>query len=157
MKRILILLFLIAIFNDCCGQNNNPKKKQIGIIALDTTIALMPFEKDNYGVLKNNKSTKLNYKELQMVTELLSKCIKQRNSEFTLKNNIELKKYYKQYVATINSKGEKEVWVNCFCYLWDTEWRKNLIRVADGGKCYFNVKINLSRQIYYELIINGEG
>jgi hypothetical protein len=45
----------------------------------------------------------------------------------------------------LNSKGEKEVWINCFCRDGERDWRKNLVFVKDGGNCYFNLKVNLSR------------
>jgi len=69
---------------------------------------------------------------------------------------IDLKKYKRQYIAVINSKGEKEVWVNCFCDTWKKNWRKELIFVLDGGNCYFNLKINLTKGEYYDLMVNGD-
>src|SRR6185437_13671129 len=42
-------------------------------------------------------------------------------------------KYYKQFIAVINSKGEKEVWVNCFCKVTGDGWKKNIEWVMDGG------------------------
>ena len=59
-------------------------------------------------------------------------------------------------MPTINSKGEKEVWVNCFCGQWDKSSRTNPVIVMDGGNCFFNLKINLTTGQYYELIVNGE-
>lgn len=69
---------------------------------------------------------------------------------------IDLTRYKRQYVAIINSKGEKEVWINCFCNTWDKNWKTNLIFVHDGGNCYFNLKINLTTRKYYELMVNGD-
>lgn len=69
---------------------------------------------------------------------------------------IDLSKYKRQYVATINKKGEKEVWVNCFCDSWNEKWREYLILAFEGGNCYFNLKINLNTGEYYDLIVNED-
>ena len=68
-------------------------------------------------------------------------------------------KYYKQFIAVINSKGEKEVFVNCMCDLEGTTtyWKKSIVEVADGGPCYFNCKINLTKNNLYDLVVNGAG
>lgn len=69
---------------------------------------------------------------------------------------INIRRYKRQYFATTNEKGEKEVWVNCFCNAWDKNWKKEPIIVHDGGNCYFNLKINFATGKYYDLIVNGE-
>jgi len=72
-------------------------------------------------------------------------------SEFIL----DLPRYKRQYAAYINEHGEKEVWINCMCSV-DDGWRDNIIMVRDGGSCYFNLTINLTKQLAYDLSINGE-
>lgn len=62
--------------------------------------------------------------------------------------------YYRQYVAIINVAGEKEVWINCMCAIGSGNWKKQIIRTKNGGNCYFNLKINLTQKIYYDLIVN---
>jgi hypothetical protein len=50
---------------------------------------------------------------------------KTRDPSFKININhfiIDLKKYKRQYIAVTNSKGEKEVWVNCFCNTWRKNW-----------------------------------
>ncbi len=64
-------------------------------------------------------------------------------------------KYYKQFIAVINSKGEKEVWVNCFCKTDDFDWKIHVVFVLDGGSCFFNVKINLTNGLITVFSING--
>jgi hypothetical protein len=68
---------------------------------------------------------------------------------------IDLKLYKRQYVVTVNTNGEVEVWVNCFCSYWDRDWKKEVIYVCDGGNCYFNLKINLTTGKCYDLYVNG--
>jgi hypothetical protein len=64
-------------------------------------------------------------------------------------------KYYKQFVAVINSKGEKEVWVECFCKISDASWKTEPVIVKDGGNCYFYVKINLTTGLVSNFGINS--
>ncbi|RFZ82177.1 hypothetical protein DYU05_16285 [Mucilaginibacter terrenus] len=65
-------------------------------------------------------------------------------------------KYYKQIICVINSKGEKTVWVNCFCTPHEKRyWQKGIVMVLDGGPCFFNIKINLVTNTVMDLQVNG--
>ena len=70
---------------------------------------------------------------------------------------IDLKNYNRQYVAIINSNSEKEVWVNCFCWSWGENeiYKHQILDVNDGGKCFFQLKINLSKRKVYDFSVNG--
>lgn len=65
---------------------------------------------------------------------------------------INLADYYRQYIPITNEENEKEVWVNAFCYHAGDAWKTEVIKVEGGGKCYFNVKINLTRGTYYNML-----
>lgn len=67
-----------------------------------------------------------------------------------------LSRYKRQYMAILNKNGEKEVWVNCFCDHFDWNLKTRVVQVCDGGNCFFNLKINLNKNIYYNLMINGD-
>lgn len=65
-------------------------------------------------------------------------------------------KYYKQVLAVINGKGEKEVYLNCVCAIhYPATWKKNLVNVMDGGNCYFQVRINLITKKVISFSVNG--
>ena len=82
---------------------------------------------------------------------------KDPNAKIDIKHfTIDLRRYKRQYYATTNEKGEKEIWVNCFCDTWDKNWKEDLIFVFDGGNCYFNLKINLKTKKYYNVMVNGD-
>ncbi len=56
-----------------------------------------------------------------------------------------------------NVKGEKEVWVNCFCSVQYMDyWKKQVVFVKDGGNCFFNVKINITKKSFSDFEVNGE-
>jgi len=150
-------------------QNDNPN------LNIDTSrIAILPFDTTQYWVFKDSKPTDLTNDDLQKIETILNQCVNDYNPEqerqvkeindkhpeFKLdKKNftIDLTLYKRQYVAILNAKGEKEVWVNCFCGAGSQNWKKNLILVLDGGNCYFNLKINLTTGQYYEFMVNGDG
>ncbi|WP_375562126.1 hypothetical protein ACE193_06135 [Bernardetia sp. OM2101] len=72
------------------------------------------------------------------------------------RNKIEIGDYYRQYIVVKNKLGEKEVWINCFCRNTESNWRQEIVQVKDGGSCYFNLKINLSKKQHYNFRVNGE-
>lgn len=72
------------------------------------------------------------------------------------------KKYYSQFIVAINKKGEKEVWVNCFCDAFIQEqkpytinWKKEIVQVEEGGNCFFRLTINLATNSFYDFSVNG--
>jgi hypothetical protein len=69
------------------------------------------------------------------------------------KVTIYLTDYRKQYVAVINDRNEKLVFVNCICFSADGKWKKEMAVMHDAGKCYFNVVINLHAHNYYNFFI----
>jgi hypothetical protein len=66
-----------------------------------------------------------------------------------------LSKYSRQYVALVTDKGEREVWVNLICGR-PNYWRRRPVIVDDGGKCFVQLFINLTRRRVYDLIPGGE-
>ena len=68
---------------------------------------------------------------------------------------IDLTKYKRQYFCAVNNEGEKEVWVNCFCDE-SKGWRTGLVFVLDGGKCYFQMTLNLHTKEIFDFGTNGE-
>lgn len=151
----LILTFCMTDY----GQSNRSKEnqnKQTKTIYIDTSVfVILPFETTLNWVFKDSKPTELTNDDLLKIETIFNKCMNAYNLD---KNNlkIELGRYNRQYVAAENSKGEKEVWINCFCREWDINNRKQIVSVLDGGNCYFNLKINLTTGEYYELMVNGD-
>jgi hypothetical protein len=62
--------------------------------------------------------------------------------------------YTRQYVGYVDTRGETIVWVNAFCD--DTPPHSGIRFVHDGGDCYWQVRVNLTRRKIYDLSINGE-
>lgn len=176
IKTTTILTFIMTFFLTNCGKSNDEnrnKEQQINSHKIDTSaVAILPFNASRHLFFKDNDHTDLTNDDLLRVETILIKCIQDYNAEqdknFKELNSkhpeykidkdlptINLKNYKRQYIATLNSKGEKEVWVNCFCAAWKENWKNDLIIVKDGGNCFFHLKINVTTKKYYDLMING--
>jgi len=143
-------------------------------LQVDTSvITVLPLDTAECWDFKDCKPAELTNGDLTQIEELLRKCIDNYNpgqerefNEIKAKRPgiginkrdfvIDLTRYKRQYIAVTNSKGEKEVWVNCFCATSINYWRKEVVFVFDGGNCYFNLKVNLTTGEYYELMVNGD-
>ena len=176
-RELITSLFALTACLTSCGQTNTStgnQKQQQSSIAIDTSlIAILPFDTTQHWIFKGNKPTSLTNDDLLKIETVLNDFIKDYNPdqerqfkeinhkhpEYKLdKRNfiIDLARYKRQYIATINAKGEKEVWINCFCNTHNRNWRQQIIGVRDGGNCYFNLKINLTTGKYYDLMVNGD-
>ena len=164
MKKLLIIISLLIYFVSC--RENESKEKPItkkGLTVDTSLITILPYDTSLYWVFENCKQAELAEKDLKLIDSLFISCVEDYNKNISIKYPIEkdnciidLKKYKRQYIAVANNKGEKEVWINCFCGDWDKDSRLNPVLVMDGGKCYFNLKINLTTKQSYDLMINGE-
>jgi len=127
---------------------------------VDTSvIAIIPFRQSMEWLFDENyKSCSLTKTDIIEIENLLDECITDYNNKFSedkSQDKLIKENYKRQYVAAINKKGEKEIWINCLCQTESNRWKKSVILVADGGSCYFNLKVNLTKKKYYNLIVNG--
>jgi len=81
-----------------------------------------------------------------------------QNSRLKNSNNND---YIKQCIATKNTNNEVIVWLYCIChksglFFGDDFQRQPIGIVQDGGECFFKLKINLTKQTYFDLSINGD-
>lgn len=161
MKSILGFVFTMAlIFTFNCQSNdfNNINKQKL----LDSLNC----------VIINNDSVSLSINEIYKINDILNKSIIEYNSAIdVLSNNFDpdnishskiyLKKYKKQLIPFFNKKNEKVIWVNCLCNevkLGSKDnWRKTIIKVLDGGNCFFNVNINLQKNNWSDFNVNDNG
>jgi len=65
--------------------------------------------------------------------------------------------YFRQYLA-VAVNGKKTIFVNALCSVEPGDsWRKHLIVVMDGGKCYWNAVYDPATQKFSDLVVNGRG
>jgi hypothetical protein len=99
------------------------------------------------------KPVDLNNIDLVKIDSLINICIIQNKSSISRMSS----DYFKQVIAILNSKNEKEVWINFLCKNSGSSkyYRYNVIHVDDGGSCFLRLKINLNELRYYDLSVNG--
>jgi len=83
--------------------------------------------------------------------------VREENAKRSHYGVMELTKYKFQYIPVITKSGEKQVWVNAFCTSHGIDWSKDIIGVDDGGNCYWNMIINLTKKTYHNFMVNGIG
>jgi hypothetical protein len=109
--------------------------------------AFNPEQPDNYKFDKNSNPYDLVENDISKIIELFNSCPIKRN---TLKSE----NYWKQCIAVINPKGEKEVWLNCACNE-PFYFQYGIGHTNDGGSCYMQMKINLTTHSCYDVYYNG--
>jgi hypothetical protein len=183
ITTLIIACCLTNTFTSC-EQSQSKRDEQIiskntNGLQFDTSrTAIIPFDqKGNYPFDNSYKPITLTQEEIKCIDSLLIVCVTDYNDSLDKEHSsldkehssldkdhkqrsIDLKKYNyrKQVIAVTNKNGHKEVWVNCFCEIWDGyRWKSQIMSVEDGGRCYFNFKIDLTTKKYYNLEVNGTG
>jgi hypothetical protein len=159
--RISLTILILALGQTLCGQVGKYRESD----SFDTShIAIFRYNSTQTWIFKDGKQAALSKAEFELLDSLLTNCVTTYNNEqrqkykgkHSVKNHlINLQSHKRQYIAIINNKGETEVWINCFCDTHDRDWRRELIIVDDGGVCYFNLKVNLTKKTFYDLVVNG--
>lgn len=97
----------------------------------------------------------------------MAKCISEYNTNLMATSEIaeeylhnylimDISEYKRQYLPLINENGDKVVWVNSFCSIpegWN--WHTDILGTNDGGNCYFNLTLNLTKRSCEEMSVNG--
>jgi hypothetical protein len=154
-----------------CNQPTKPTEQSSKLSAksIDTSkYVILKFDpdKDKYIFGKDNKPADLSADEIVKIETMIADEVARYNknakatedsiSKTNGRNKYEDSsayyqisdpgKYYKQFVTVTDAKGQKEVWVGCFCdkYFWHMNWQKSLVMIDGGGDCYFQFRINLT-------------
>jgi hypothetical protein len=82
---------------------------------------------------------------------------------------LDFNKYYKQYICYIDASGDSIIYISGFCQIpsapvrdstmnWKLtphDWKHNFLRVDDGGRCFWQMRINFTKKKYSDYTING--
>ncbi len=138
-----------------------------------STIAFLPYDTSYYWLFEEHakcRNVDLSPAELDQLEELVQHAVADYMSKYEHPEELAGDSaYWNQYriarsgyvlqcIAVINSKGEKEVWVNAMCHPERpsmANWRRSIYLVQDGGGCYYQLKVNLSKGTYSDLYVNG--
>ncbi|MCQ9639664.1 hypothetical protein MP478_09685 [Chryseobacterium sp. WG14] len=152
MKHFLTIIpFILSI---SCKNNKEPIIEYIPSIALDT------LKEQNYIAIFDDATEKkadLTQSELKIIDKNVIKAVNEYNDKIENKKyRLNLRNYFRQYYVSTDSNGEKIVRVFCFCeHMDNNDWRTEKLIVHDGGKCYFNVVINITKQYHHDLKTHG--
>ena len=162
MKRILFILILLLAYTIPAHAQKIPRSQY-------TVLEYHPGSDSSTNFYHIYRKATLSKREIKNIESILRQCIDKENADELIRYNaaklkdsnaqksdyiIALKKYVLQYIVSISPNGEKIIWVNCFCEPMNG-WKDQVIGVHDGGNCFFNVMINLSKKTYYDFRVNG--
>lgn len=119
--------------------------------------AFFTYTKEYFGKDFIGRNSSLNNDEILKVKKLIQSVIEKNRNDFY--RGLNENDYYKQCIVIINSKGEKEININCLAKKSDhgnQEWQYQLIEVMDGGDYFFHIQINLTTNKISFLNIHGE-
>lgn len=160
-RSIIALLALALLLINTLPSFGQSQSTDIQFDTSKTTV--IPFNQIGYPFNNLYKPATLTQEDIITIDSFLVVCVTDYNNSLGKDHkqwSIDLKKYNyrKQLIVATNKKGEKEVWVNCFCQTFDNErWKTEIILVTDGGNCFFNFKISLTTKKYYEFSVNSLG
>jgi hypothetical protein len=167
LNALIAFCWLCILFSSCNqnyskGQTDNNKTDQDTILSIDTSrITVLTNDKIDFFSLKDSMHVKLTNADIQLIETLLANCIqaydKDKDSTNLYGGYIVAENYKRQYVPYANKKGEKKVFINCFCrgFTGFTKWKTALLVVDDGGLCFFNTTINLTKKSFGSILIYG--
>jgi hypothetical protein len=154
----LLIFSTLAFPLFSCGPG--PSKAVSVIPQVDTNIyVILPYDSAammamnwRYKNARPDHLTRLEVDSLETIIDSAYRAFT-RDSTAYLHDLLPLSKYYRQYVAVVTSKGERQVWVNFVC--GGSSWRYRPVIVDDGGNCFVQLFINLTQRRAYDLIPAG--
>ncbi|WP_153797407.1 hypothetical protein [Foetidibacter luteolus] len=63
--------------------------------------------------------------------------------------------YKRQFIVVTDSQGDKLVYVNGFCNWKNQTWLSVFVQVDDGGNCFYQMRLNLSKKKVSFFSYNG--
>jgi len=161
----IIAALLTIISFSLQGQVISRSDKWFSDLKFDTSkTAILELERPVAWIFDSTyKQAELTQKDLPVIDSFVIKAVSDFNSRQEKNNSdhpwkIDLKSYnYRKQIITVkNVRGERVVWVNCFCSS-ELDWKSKLVSVEDGATCFFNFKINLNTYTYYDFRVNPAG
>ena len=116
-------------------------------------------ESEEMGPGKNYVPAGLSKSEIAIIQQLISNRVAIYNRTHSKPYELIIKpeKYFKQMVAAINGAGQKKVLAFCNCTVLEDNWKKGIGVTNDGGRCYFVVRINLTKRKVEKFSTGGLG
>lgn len=109
--------------------------------------------------------------DIELAKKITSEeIVKKHRPNWTILSPDNFHSYFMQYAFFVDSKGDSIIYINAFCELLEIptdsigtwilkpiDWKNKLVRVDDGGDCYWSIVINKSDLKQVRLHVNGVG
>ncbi len=136
---------------------SKPEKSTLTLKSNETI--LEPEKKMEWVYGKNYGKWTPETKDIETARNLLKDCFEKERYNTANRFGGRIPDDYNiQFVCAITEKGERIIWINSFCKNEEStfkDWKTKIFFVADGGNCFFNIKINVAKNTYYDLMVNG--
>lgn len=162
MKKGIQIFFILLFLAGCYRMS---EKKEV-VLEKETVAPVKNVGDTLFAVIQNpkKKPVSLSKQELAKIDSILVLSVAAYNKQVKINKSgeywlIDLKEYKRLYFPCYNKKGQKVIWIRCFCqdYPLDLTKVEVNIRVRDGGKCFFYMELNITTGRYSELTTNGLG
>ena len=158
MKVLFFYISILATIITSCNSQKNIQDETTITTSDTSNYSILRFqEAPNFPFDSSLKETSLSKSDLDLAFILFSKSLNDYNLSHT-KHPIDIYKsnYKLQLIAATNADNEKIIWVNGFCYENHfSSWRNTIVWVRDGGQCFFDVTLNLTKKTFSEIGTNG--
>ena len=169
LQTITIFFYGILFLSNCGQYKNKDEKIKIGerskTIKDTLKYVVVLFDTSVNSQFEHYIPTNLSQQDFIDIENILRESIDNWNTEKEKEFNkyksdhpkdkrdkntmtIDISKYKLQYTPVLNDNKEKEVWIRCAC-------DGNFGLVIDGGKCYFQLKVNLTKKKHTSILINS--
>lgn len=162
-KSLVLISALLCILIGCEPPKNQRASETAGLKYDTSQIAILPWIDRSHPFRDSGfKPAELTQRDLEVIDSLFLASVNIHNQGRPLTSeddgfgiNLAKRNYRRQLVAVENTKGEKIVWVNCFCTTDVGEWKTTIVSVDDGGSYFFNFRINLTEKTFSNFSVNG--
>ncbi|HET8839309.1 MAG TPA: hypothetical protein VFM82_09995 [Flavobacteriaceae bacterium] len=172
MRTIIKITIILLIFTSCQNQGNKTDQNitrneiQNDFLNTEKETILINTERNNYNNYKHWNPDK---DDFQILREVVNKAIQNKEFDFLKKPILKsVKTYYRQYIPYIDENGERIIKINAFCLIpeiapdpdnkdneWTKmNWKKEIVIIAGGGSCYWQMKINIDKKEYFNFMTN---
>lgn len=175
MQRSAVPLLIVLCLGAACAgtfvppeASDVPATTESALIQADTaSIVVLPFDTLHphvYGFERDHDEldpVELSFRDLCLLETVIDSVIQAQNSLLgtdSVRNKYRLlarEGYVLQVVPVRTVQGDTLVHVNALCGPDELPWRARLIQVQDGGSCYYQLWVDLTRRICLRFAVNG--
>jgi hypothetical protein len=164
--KILSVITISLLLVSCSRQTQPGNTEDTRSLNRDIQYELKPnqaivpaIEKMEWAFGKNYKQWTPAGNDIETAEKLLKECFDRgKSGTLNLFQDRTLDDYNRQFIGAVIEGGNRVILVNCFCKSEEKtlkNWKNELVLVADGGNCFFHLKVNIDTGRYYGLMVNG--